>query len=238
MMPVPAVQNEPENTSSPGALLMASDSPVKSDSSISSESLRAISPSTTSRSPGSTRIISSLTTLRIGTSIHFAVAQARDILLAQRRQSVKLAFGAEFLNHAEKGIGDHAETGEDRRGVVTKQDHADQQASQDDVEQIQDILAEDIPIAAPDTRLIVVAFAAAQALLHIGAAQPYNGFSFFLSTLDDTLHVGFDSRCRYRYYLRIRSNIDVSCTKHKRRTTAAFYQGCVFLRSRWDACQV
>ncbi len=67
-MPVPADTNDPERTSSPTLLVIASDSPVSSDSSTSSPSERPTTPSTTIWSPGPTTSRSSSTTWSIGTS--------------------------------------------------------------------------------------------------------------------------------------------------------------------------
>ena len=60
-----------------------------------------------------------------------AITPAGHRLFGERRQLVQLALGIEFLDHADEGIGDDAEAGEESRGVVLQRDDDEQEAAQD-----------------------------------------------------------------------------------------------------------
>ena len=118
----------------------------------------------------------------------FPITPAAHGLLRQRRQLIQLALGVEFLDHAEEGIGDDAEAGEEGGGVVAQGDDDNQQRTQDDVEEIEHILAEDRPITAADAGFEVIGVAAADALLDFACAQASDCFAVVLGSFDCRLH--------------------------------------------------
>ena len=123
-----------------------------------------------------------------------AITQTSHRLLRERSQPIQLSLGVELLNHAEEGIGYHAEAGEEGGGVITQGDDDDEHAAQHHVEQVEHIFAENLPIAAPDPRFKVVALAALMALQDLALAKAGDFCAGGLAAFDRILH---DSFARY-----------------------------------------
>jgi hypothetical protein len=81
------------------------------------------------------------------------------IFYRQRHQSIQTPLGNDLLNGSQNGVAHHAKSGEQGNRVFAKVNNHTQQGKQDEIEDIKQVIAQDVPVRAAQTRGIGIRIA-------------------------------------------------------------------------------
>jgi hypothetical protein len=180
MSPAPVKQNEPLRRRSPACLGTESDSPVSSYSSTSSPRPSTSGPSTGTRSPGAstTRSPRTIASASISTTAPWRRTRTRRTDSAAMESSATL--GPQLLHDADHDVEDHRAVGEERVAeddasagsrAQTERQGIGERGEQGDVEDGEDVVADDVPDASRLRWRRDVALAVREPVCHLGVGE-------------------------------------------------------------------